>query len=130
MTITKKIILIFAIIAMLLCASLSVIGAYTDTNTDWYVSYDVADANTVTSYKESYEFYRDAHYYDSGFMAGVEEGSGRLDDVTIDWVSWLGTAVGGFFDFEIMPGFSLGGILAVVIMLGLVMTFLKFFAGG
>lgn len=47
-----------------------------------------------------------------------------------DFTGWLGTAVGGFLDFELFDGFSLGGLLSVLIGFSFIMLFLKFFAGG
>ncbi len=43
---------------------------------------------------------------------------------------WLASAVSGFFDFEIMPNFSLGGILAAILSVAIAIVLLKFFAGG
>lgn len=48
----------------------------------------------------------------------------------MDFTGWLGTAVGGFLDFELFEGFSLGGLLSVLIGFSFIMLFLKFFAGG
>lgn len=48
----------------------------------------------------------------------------------VDFTGWLGTAVGGFLDFELFEGFSLGGLLSVLIGFSFIMLFLKFFAGG
>ena len=47
-----------------------------------------------------------------------------------DFGSWLVTAVGGFMEFEIFPGFSLTNILVIVLSLLLVFAFLRYFAGG
>ena len=44
--------------------------------------------------------------------------------------NFLTKAVSGIFAFEIFPGFSLGGIFTVVVMVMLVFAFLKIFAGG
>jgi hypothetical protein len=53
-----------------------------------------------------------------------------LPDYNVNYTGWLGTAVGGFLDFELFPGFSLGGLLGILIGFSFVMLFLKFFAGG
>lgn len=42
----------------------------------------------------------------------------------------LATAVAGFFDFEIFPGFNLGGILITIIAFACVVWWLKLVAGG
>lgn len=47
-----------------------------------------------------------------------------------DYTSWLITAVGGFMDFEIVPGFSIGGMFSIVAMIALVAYILKMFLGG
>lgn len=48
----------------------------------------------------------------------------------VDYAGWLGTAVGGFFDLEILEGFTLGGIFITVVAFACVIWFLKIFAGG
>lgn len=52
------------------------------------------------------------------------------EDVNVDFTSWIAVAVGGFLGFEIFPGFSLIGILAIVIAISLVLFFLKMMRGG
>ena len=47
----------------------------------------------------------------------------HIDDFELG--EWLGTAVGGFFDFQLWPNFSLGDILLVVLSIGLLYAFLK-----
>lgn len=51
-------------------------------------------------------------------------------DIEYDYTSWLITAVGGFMAFEIIPGFSIGGIFSVAIMIALLSYILKMFLGG
>lgn len=46
-----------------------------------------------------------------------------------DWTSWLADAVGGFFDFEIVPGFSLGVLFITVVGILLFMFFIHVFKG-
>lgn len=53
-----------------------------------------------------------------------------IPSLEVDYTSWIGTAVGGFLNMELMPNFSLGGILAILIAFAITMLFLKFFAGG
>lgn len=50
--------------------------------------------------------------------------------VDADFGSWLVTAIGGFMEFEIFPGFSLVNILVIVMSLFLMFAFLRYFAGG
>lgn len=47
-----------------------------------------------------------------------------------DYTSWIGTAVGGFIDLEIVQGFTLGGILMTIIGFLIAVWFLKLLAGG
>lgn len=55
-----------------------------------------------------------------------------LPDVEIGsrFTSFLASSVSGFFDFELMPGFSLGGVMAAIIAVVIVLLLLKFFSGG
>ena len=54
-------------------------------------------------------------------------GGGDLGNV--DFVQWLTVAVGGFLDFELSPGISLGGVLAVIVGIGITIVFIKLFGG-
>lgn len=47
------------------------------------------------------------------------------DDEGFDVASWLVTAVGGFLDFEIVPGFSISGFLGIVVTLAVILWFVK-----
>lgn len=51
-------------------------------------------------------------------------------DYEIDFSSWLITAVGGFMNAELFPGFAIGGIFAVMVAFPLVIWFLKLVLGG
>ena len=51
-----------------------------------------------------------------------------FDDIS--WTDWLINAVGGFLDFEIVPGLSFAGMLGLLIGMSLFIIFLKVFAGG
>lgn len=46
------------------------------------------------------------------------------------YTEWIATAVGGFFDLQIFPGFSLGGIFMTLVSFMCVVWFLKLVAGG
>lgn len=48
----------------------------------------------------------------------------------VNFVDFIVNSVGSFLDFEILPGLSLTAILNLIICIGLVMMFLRFFAGG
>lgn len=68
--------------------------------------------------------------FDRGYQLGFDDGVASTSSGTVDFTSWLGTAVGGFLNFEIFPGFNMSGILLIIISFSLVMWFLKVFAGG
>lgn len=48
------------------------------------------------------------------------------DPVEVDFVDWLGVAIGGFLDFELWPGMSLNELLWVCLVIGILFTFMKF----
>lgn len=48
----------------------------------------------------------------------------------VDIGSWLAKGVSGFFDAQIAPGISLGGVLAVFVAFGVTMYLIKLFLGG
>lgn len=52
----------------------------------------------------------------------------NFDDLS--WTDWLVNAVGGFLDFQIVPGLSFAGMLGLLIGMSLFVVFLKVFAGG
>lgn len=57
----------------------------------------------------------------------------NLDVITLeemDMTSWLSTATKGFLDFELWDNFTLGGILAILVTIPLMIWVLKLFAGG
>ena len=64
--------------------------------------------------------------YQDGFLAGYNEGSGGAFNIG----SFLINAVADFFDFQIMPGLSFGGIFGIFISIMIIVAFLKHFAGG
>lgn len=70
--------------------------------------------------------------FDDGFDDGWEQGynEGAASQTPTNWTGWIAQAVGGLMDFEIMGGFSIGGLLAVIVSIGLLFAFLRFFAGG
>lgn len=53
-----------------------------------------------------------------------------LDGEDFSLFEFFGSAVGGFFAFEIAPNITLGGIGFTVLAVGLLFTILKYFAGG
>lgn len=92
-----------------------------ESQTDYYL-YGYQDglyASTETAYNNGYE---------QGKIDGIEIAESQLNDG--NWLGWMANAVGGFMTFEIFPGFSVGGLFAVLISIALLMAFLRFFAGG
>lgn len=55
---------------------------------------------------------------------------GEPDEEVSSLTRWLGAAVSGFTDVELWEGFSIGGLLAIIVSFSVVMMFLKVFAGG
>lgn len=47
------------------------------------------------------------------------------DPTEVDFTSWILTAVGGFFEFDLWPGLSLGDLVMTVIAIGILFSFLK-----
>lgn len=90
--------------------------------------YDAQIISTADSYSDSYEYYYSnelldyfgdnpiEHYYVEG-----------LGDVS--FTDWLETAVGGFLDFEFVPGVSFGGLVLVLLGVGLLMLLIRIFKG-
>lgn len=52
----------------------------------------------------------------------------NFDDIS--WTDWLVSSVGSFMNFHIVPNFTIGGLMALLIGMSLFMIFLKVFAGG
>lgn len=48
----------------------------------------------------------------------------------IDFTGWLATALGGFWNSEFYPGFTFGGVAAVLVGLACLIAFMKWFMGG
>lgn len=48
----------------------------------------------------------------------------------LSYTEWIGTAVSGFMDLQIAPGFTLGGIFMTILAFVCVVWFLKLVAGG
>lgn len=51
------------------------------------------------------------------------------DDINFH-IDFIADAIGGFFDLQLFPGFSLGGLFLVIIAFSMVMWFLRVFGGG
>lgn len=89
------------------------------------------------SYSEGYDA-GEADGYTAGFHAGYNEGfpEGKIEglaNVKGVWGSFgdfLTDVVGSFFSFELWDGFSLGGVMAIIVGAMLFVAFLKVFAGG
>lgn len=92
----------------------------------------------------NYQLQSNGHYNNtSGYATNLV--SDNADDVVEVWLNenrpivtkfegigdisltdWLVNAVGGFFDFELIPGITLGGIMYVAVGLGVLFMLLKF----
>ena len=51
-------------------------------------------------------------------------------EYSMNFLSWLATAIGGFISFEIMPGITISSLLLFIFGIGAVFAFLRYFAGG
>lgn len=68
--------------------------------------------------------------YNEGLNDGFNQGVNQAPSIWGSFSSFLTNTVSGFFDFEIVPGFSIGGIVSAMLGITLVVLFLKIFAGG
>lgn len=108
-----------------------------DSVTTWYVPFNSAYFTNAS----------DNDYYNLGYVSGIEYGYQEGYEAGIDdgflqgaesaggtpiqkWGAFLLTAVTGFLDFEIFPGFPLWALLGAVIAIPLTVVFLRMFAGG
>lgn len=93
--------------------------SFTDGDGGLYVNYTV-DRSVKGEYVAALN-----SYFNLGKSMGG--GDGIID---VNFSTWIAKAVSGFFDFELFPGFTFGGIFAVIISILLAVVFLKLFAGG
>lgn len=99
----------------------------------WYPLLDTSGIiiNESNAYQRWYDNYSMPNMTKYVNTFGVEPPPTPLPpDYEVDFTSWIGTAVGGFLNMELMPYFSIGGVLAILVGFSIVMLFLKFFAGG
>lgn len=80
----------------------------------YYISYSLTDFTVLEGFYE-----RNVQESRFNGLTGFER-----------MTKFLGSAVNGFMSLEIMPNFSLGGILVVLITFSIVLWWLKVFAGG
>lgn len=71
--------------------------------------------DNLTTFKEYYTNYFPSYRYD------IE---------SIDFTSWMVNSISGFFNFQFMPGITIGGLFAFVVSIGIFVAFLRYFAGG
>ena len=84
----------------------------------WFVADDMAEWNDFVD--------RYIDFVPSTPGNSVNPSPGSSNQFTV----WLASAVSGFFDFEIFPNFSFGGIISAVLSVAIAIVLLKFFAGG
>lgn len=106
-----------------------IINTYGGNSTKYYLSNTgFTDLYVVPAFTGDYNTGYDDGYADGeddGYQEGLNASWGSLD-----FTGWIGSAIGGFMDVALFGNFTIGGMLAVVVSLTLVLTFLKFFAGG
>jgi hypothetical protein len=88
--------------------------------------YNIGISLPLGAATNNYSFNPVSEWY-ARFFSGYKQFG---DGATVDFVSWISTAVGGFLAFEIIPGISFGLLLTFIIGIASVNFFLKFFAGG
>lgn len=76
--------------------------------------------------------YRAGEYdgYSEGYKEGQIKGHADLKNAWGSLDDFLTSTVGSFFSFELWDGFSLGGVMAIIVGALLFVAFLKVFAGG
>lgn len=80
-------------------------------------------------YENGYtEGYLDA--YDEARELGFNQGVSQAPAIWGGLGEFFTTSVGGFLEFEFFPGFSVSNVLALIVSVGVVIVFLKIFAGG
>ena len=95
-------------------------------------SYNIAVALPLGVGNGGYSFNHVSEWYSTyftGYKLVPASTHGITEGVNIDFTGWLTTAVGGFFSFEFVPGFSLGTIFFFIIGLAVVAFFIRFFGG-
>lgn len=96
--------------------------AVADRNSYNEFSGGIADVN----YNEGYESGVSVGY-NEGYQAGLNDGT-QVADVNL--FQFIMNAVSAFVNWEFIPGVSIGIILTIIVGVVLILTFLKFFAGG
>lgn len=87
------------------------------------VIYDPFPANQA-------KLYQDYLLYGREHELRILNGNAILDIEDVDVTSWLTNSVKSFMDFEVIPGLSFAGILAILLGIPLLVWFLRLFAGG
>lgn len=52
------------------------------------------------------------------------------NELNVDFTTWIGTSIGGFLSFELIPGLSLWAVFIGIFGIMILLAFLKYFAGG
>lgn len=77
---------------------------------------------------QSLLFDTEYYHYDNDMFTRLGNFNFNTEDVDIS--DFLVDSVGGFMDFEIVPGFSFGVLLSFILTLGLLVWIIKVFMGG
>lgn len=83
----------------------------------------IIDSSSVDSYAIK-------EIYDIAFSQGYNSGISNAESVWQSFPNFLKNTVGAFLDMNITPNITISGILSVIISIGLVILFLRLFAGG
>lgn len=91
------------------------VGAYDNAYNDFYIDY--------LSYPDFEKFINTLEIADGD--ESVIGGS----FASPSWTNWLVKSVGGFFNFEVFPHFSIGGLLSIIFSFSLVLILLRWCSG-
>lgn len=68
--------------------------------------------------------------YDEGLEVGFNQGVSQAPGIWGGLGTFLSTTVGAFLEFEFFSGFTVANVLSLIVSVGVVLIFLKIFAGG
>lgn len=80
-------------------------------------------------YNDGYDVGYDGGY-DEGYERGYNKGFYDAPGIWGNLGSFLSTTVGSFLEFEFFNGFTIANVLSLIVSVGVVILFLKIFAGG
>lgn len=104
-----------------------------DLNSLVYIYECTFSFDSVPTIPSSFLFAGDFYYTFNPYLDNLAPDDSEGENpalALIPYTTWLGEAVGGFMDFELYKGFTLGGIFVTLLSFTCVIWFLKLVAGG